>query len=225
MRKVVFTVAVSLAFFFVITSCSKKQEAKSSEKQAVNQEDSKLKTQGDSLAVKSFPIRDKNNPYVTMVTDFGNMTLEMYRDVAPTHVDSFLARTKEGFYNGTIFHRVIDNFMIQGGDPKGNGTGNAGYFLPAEFSDLPHQEGTLSMARSRDPNSASCQFFICLARTAFLDKQYTVFGQLITGFDTLHKIGSVKTVAAPNNPNEVSKPAKDVYLRKVYISDAAGNER
>ncbi len=178
----------------------------------------------DSLASKTFPIRSKNNKIVTIETDYGKMVLELYRDVAPAHADSFVARTKEGFYNGLIFHRVIDNFMIQGGDPKGNGTGNAGYFLPAEFNELPHQDGTLSMARSQSPNSASCQFFICLARnrsTAGLDRKYTVFGQLIKGFDVLHAIGSSEVVA--NARGEKSVPVKEIVMRKVYVSDADGN--
>ncbi|HDL00661.1 MAG TPA: peptidylprolyl isomerase [candidate division Zixibacteria bacterium] len=178
----------------------------------------------DSLASKTFPLRSKNNTIVTIETDYGKMVFELYRDVAPAHADSFVARTKDGFYNGLIFHRVIDNFMIQGGDPKGNGTGNAGYFLPAEFNELPHQDGTLSMARSQSPNSASCQFFICLARnrsTAGLDRQYTVFGQLIKGYNVLHAIGSAEVVA--NAQGKISKPKEDIVMRKVYVSDADGN--
>jgi peptidylprolyl isomerase len=181
----------------------------------------------DSLAAVRYPIRDTNNSLVTLVTDYGNMTLELYRDVAPAHADSFVARTKDGFYDSTIFHRVVEGFMIQGGDPTGTGRGNAGYFLNAEFSNLPHIEGTLSMARAMDPNSASCQFFICLdsnRTTTYLDGKYTVFGHLIKGYDVLHKIGSVECVPNPGNPNEVSKPKKDVHLIRVYISDADGKE-
>jgi len=157
-----------------------------------------------------FKKRKADNPIIAIDTDFGTMTLELYYDVAPVHVDSMLARVREGFYNGLIFHRVIDGFMIQGGDPTGTGTGDAGYTLKAEFSDLPHIEGTLSMARARDPNSASCQFFICLDRAPHLDGQYTVFGQLLDGFDTLHKIGSVPT-------DSRDRPLEDVIMRKVYV--------
>jgi len=178
----------------------------------------------DSLAAIRYPIRNESNPIVTIQTDYGDMTLELYEDVAPAHADSFVARTTDGFYNGLTFHRIIDKFMIQGGDPKGNGTGNAGYFLPAEFSSLPHQEGTLSMARGPNPNSGSCQFFICLARAKFLDNQYTVFGQLLKGYDTLHRIGKVQVTAAPNDPRkEMSHPVETVYIRKVFVSDAEGN--
>jgi len=174
----------------------------------------------DSLATISHPVRNEANQIVTISTDFGDMVLELYHDVAPAHADSFVARTNDGFYNGLTFHRIIDNFMIQGGDPKGDGTGNSGYFLPAEFSDLPHKEGTLSMARGPNPNSASCQFFVCLARAKFLDNQYTVFGQLLKGYDSLHRIGKVKVVADARG--KVEKPAEAVYIRKAFLSDADG---
>jgi cyclophilin family peptidyl-prolyl cis-trans isomerase len=156
--------------------------------------------------------RNEANPLIAIDTDYGSMVLELYHDVAPTHVDSMLSRVREGFYDGLIFHRVIEGFMIQGGDPTGTGAGDAGYNLKAEFSDLPHVEGTLSMARARDPNSASCQFFICLAPQPHLNGQYTVFGQLLDGFDTLHKIGGV-----PTGAND--RPVRDVIMRSVHIVD------
>ncbi|MEW5922926.1 MAG: peptidylprolyl isomerase [Candidatus Zixiibacteriota bacterium] len=166
---------------------------------------------GEKKVEKSaYTKRQADNPEIAIETDYGTMKLELYRDVAPTHVDSMLARIKEGFYDGLIFHRVIDGFMIQGGDPKGNGTGGPGYTLPAEFSKVKHIEGTLSMARSQNPNSAGSQFFICLAATPHLDGQYTVFGQLMEGFDTLHKIGKVQTGA-------MDRPLKDVVMRKLTI--------
>ena len=171
-----------------------------------------------------YPVLKTTDHGDTVVTELGKMTLELYRDVAPAHADSFAARTADGFYNNTKFHRIIDGFMIQGGDPKGDGSGGAGYNLKAEFSQLPHQDGTLSMARANDPNSASSQFFICLGRnqgTASLDGQYTVFGQLVNGFKVLHEIGKTKVVASPWG--EVSQPVNPVVLKKAYLSDAAGN--
>jgi cyclophilin family peptidyl-prolyl cis-trans isomerase len=174
------------------------------------------KSVGDSLAAKRVPIRNKNNKIVTLETNYGKMVLELFHDVAPAHADSFVARTNEGFYNGLIFHRVIEGFMIQGGDPTGTGTGNAPYKLKAEFSDLPHVEGTLSMARTMDPNSASCQFFICLGRAAHLDRQYTIFGQLLKGYGVLHAIGKVPK-------GQADRPLKDVVISKVYLSDVDGN--
>ncbi len=181
-------------------------------------------TRMDSLAMKTYPVRNENNKLVTIETDYGKMVLELYHDVAPAHADSFAARAAEGFYDSLTFHRIIPNFMIQGGDPKGDGTGRANYLLNAEFSDLPHQEGTLSMARGANPNSASCQFFICTARSRAcqaLDGKYTIFGQLIKGFDVLHKIEEVSTTQ--NAFGEKSTPVEKVYMKKVYLSDADGN--
>lgn len=181
----------------------------------------------DTLAAVVYPIRSKDNPLVTIETDFGRMVIELYRDVAPAHADSFLARTKDGFYDGTIFQRIVNRFMIQGGDPTGTGRGGAGYYLNAEFSNLPHQEGTLSMARAQSPNSASSQFFICLERnnlTSNLDGKYTVFGQLHKGYDVLSQLGAVPCVANPGNPREISKPVDSVFLRRAYISDTDGSE-
>lgn len=179
------------------------------------------------LAAIRYPVRNKENKFATLVTDYGKLTLELYRDVAPAHADSFAARSRDGFYDSTIFHRIIDGFMIQGGDPTGTGRGNAGYYLNAEFSSLHHKEGTLSMARAMDPNSASSQFFICLdsnTTTGYLDGKYTVFGHLVKGYDVLHKIGSVECIANPSNPREVSTPKTAVHLLKAFVSDAEGNE-
>ncbi|HUV31297.1 MAG TPA: peptidylprolyl isomerase [Acidobacteriota bacterium] len=172
------------------------------------------------------PVRDKDNPLVTLETDFGGMTLELYRDVAPAHVDSFIARVRDGFYSGTIFHRVYKGFLIQGGNPVPVGKKQVSYSLGDELSDLPHQEGTLSMARMRTPNSAKTQFFICLARntsTAWLDRKYTNFGQLIKGYDVLHAIADVPVGPSRWLPNEVSQPITDVRLIRAYLSDVEGN--
>lgn len=168
-----------------------------------------------------YELRDANNRFVTLETSLGNMTLELYRDVAPAHADSFYARSVEGFYNGTIFHRIIAGFMMQGGDPTGTGTGNAGYFLDAEFNDLRHLKGTLSMARAAKPNSASCQFFICFGPVPTLDGLYTVFGQLVNGSETLNLIERVRVTRSPSG--EMSKPVEDVTLVRAYSSDAYGN--
>lgn len=179
----------------------------------------------DSLAEIRYSVRSENNPLVTIETDMGNMTLELYRDMASAHADSFVARTEEGFYDGLIFHRIIDEFMIQTGDARRSGRKTPGYFLPAEFSDLPHIEGTLSMARKGGrPNSATTQFFICLgrARCRSLDKQYSIFGQLVNGFDVLHRLGSVEVVPSPSG--EPSRPKQDVFMRQAYLSDSLGNK-
>ena len=124
------------------------------------------------------------NEVALINTCHGQMVVEFWSDVAPGHVENFKKLAKQGFYDGTAFHRVVKGFMIQGGDPLTKdadaqdrwGTGNPGYKIKAEFNDRPHVRGVLSMARSQDPNSAGSQFFICLADARFLDKQYTAFG-------------------------------------------------
>jgi len=171
-------------------------------------------------------MRNSDNPIVTIETDYGKMVFELYRDVAPAHVDSFLARADEGFYDSLLFFRVIQDFMIQSGDPQNNGTGGAGYNLNAEFNELLHVEGTLSMARGYSENSAGTQFFVCLARnpkTEYLDGKYTVFGQLLEGFETLQKIGVVPVEAQSHG--EISRPKEPVYMIKAYRSDINGNPR
>jgi len=198
-------------------------EGKQTTEEAVPAETEKGTMASTDPAQMRHPIRNEDNKLVTIQTDAGDLVLELYHDVAPAHADSFAARAAEGFYDGLLFHRIVDGFMIQGGDPQGTGMGNAGYYLNAEFSDLKHIEGTLSMARSRDPNSASCQFFICLGPAAFLDGQYTVFGHLIKGYDVLRALGKTEVVAPPNNPREKSKPVEEVHMRKVFLSDAEGN--
>jgi peptidyl-prolyl cis-trans isomerase B (cyclophilin B) len=141
-------------------------------------------------------------------TKFGKITLKFFPEVAPKHVSSFIELASSGFYDGTTFHRVVPGFVIQGGDPNSksedrskHGTGGPGYTLEAEFSDLPHKRGTLSMARAAHPDSAGSQFFICVADAAFLNGQYTVFGEVSGGMDVVDKI-----VAQPrdssDNPNE-----------------------
>jgi cyclophilin family peptidyl-prolyl cis-trans isomerase len=128
-------------------------------------------------------------------TKFGNIELKFFPDVAPIHVNNFIELAKKGFYDGTTFHRVIPGFMIQGGDPNSknpdkskHGMGGPGYTIKAEFNDKPHKRGILSMARSANPDSAGSQFFICVADSFFLDKQYTVFGEVVSGMDVADKI-------------------------------------
>jgi len=132
-------------------------------------------------------------------TSLGNIELKFFPDVAPNHVSNFVELAKKRFYDGTTFHRVIPKFMIQGGDPNSknpdrskHGMGGPGHMIKAEFNDKPHKRGTLSMARAADPDSAGSQFFICVADSYFLDKQYTVFGEVTSGMDVVDKIVSQK---------------------------------
>ena len=155
-------------------------------------------------------------------TSEGEMVLEFWPDVAPGHVENFTKLAKQGFYDGTCFHRVIKGFMIQGGDPltkdEANqrrwGTGGPGYQIKAEFNDKAHVRGVLSMARSNDPDSAGSQFFICHGDPRFLDKQYTAFGKLIKGDDLLEKIATTPT--APGD-----RPLKRMNVESVKIVDRA----
>ena len=128
-------------------------------------------------------------------TKLGNIELRFFPDVAPGHVKNFVDLAKVGFYDGTTFHRVIPGFMIQGGDPNSkdhdksrHGMGGPGHTVKAEFNEKPHKRGTLSMARSAHPDSAGSQFFICVADAAFLDRQYTVFGEAVSGLEVIDAI-------------------------------------
>jgi peptidylprolyl isomerase/peptidyl-prolyl cis-trans isomerase B (cyclophilin B) len=121
-------------------------------------------------------------------TPKGDMVFSFYADDAPQHCAAFIKLADAGFYDGTAFHRVEPGFVIQGGDPQGDGTGGPGYNLKAEFNERPHVRGTVAMARASSPDSAGSQFYICLDDARFLDKQYTVFGQLTDGFETLDAI-------------------------------------
>jgi peptidyl-prolyl cis-trans isomerase B (cyclophilin B) len=141
-------------------------------------------------------------------TKFGNIELKFFPDVAPNHVNNFIELAKKGFYDGTTFHRVIPGFMIQGGDPNSkdpdksrHGMGGPGYTIKAEFNNKPHKRGTLSMARAANPDSAGSQFFICVADAPFLDRQYSVFGEVVAGMETVDKIVSRPRDRA-DNPNE-----------------------
>src|SRR5947208_13282388 len=127
-------------------------------------------------------------PHVLIETERGKLTLELYPDVAPRTVARFVELVQKGFYNGLTFHRVVPKFLIQGGDPAGNGTGGSGLPIPAEFNEKKHGAGTVGMARLRDPDSADSQFYICLEPQPFLDGKYTVFGQVVDGLDVLPKI-------------------------------------
>jgi peptidyl-prolyl cis-trans isomerase B (cyclophilin B) len=129
----------------------------------------------------------------------GEIVIRFFPDVAPGHVKNFVKLSQEGFYNGTTFHRIIPGFMIQGGDPNSkspdrsmHGMGGPGYKVKAEFNSKPHKRGIVSMARANDPDSAGSQFFICVADANFLDWQYTVFGEVISGMDVADKVVSMK---------------------------------
>lgn len=135
----------------------------------------------------------------------GEFELVFFPEVAPNHVANFVSLARKGFYNDVTFHRVIEGFMAQGGDPTGTGSGGPGYTIPAEFSNLPHKRGTLSMARLPDPNSAGSQFFITFQRTPMLDNEYTVFGEVIRGMDVVDNIRRRDPQSDPHPGDAISR--------------------
>ena len=165
------------------------------------------------------------NEVAVINTTEGEMVVE-FLDVAPNTAANFIKLAKQGFYDGTCFHRIIKGFMIQGGDPltkdpgkeQSWGTGGPGYTIKAEFNDHSHQSGVLSMARSSDPNSAGSQFFICDGDASFLDRQYTAFGKLIKGEEVLKKIAG--TPVGSGGGGERSKPQQRVGVNSIKIVPA-----
>ncbi|NVJ99078.1 MAG: peptidylprolyl isomerase [Alphaproteobacteria bacterium] len=142
---------------------------------------------------------DKENTlYLELET--GRVIIAMRPDVAPKHVARIKELVRQNFYDGLIFHRVIPGFMAQGGDPEGRGTGGSGKNIEAEFSNLPHLRGTVSMARAGDPNSADSQFFICFSRAAYLDGDYTVWGRVVGGME---HVDAISVGEPPANPSKI----------------------
>ncbi|MCL4144997.1 UNVERIFIED_CONTAM: hypothetical protein GTU68_024754 [Idotea baltica] len=157
---------------------------------------------------------DNTNATVTFHTEAGDISFEFFPDKAPNHVENFISLAEKGFYDGTIFHRVIPNFMIQGGCPDGTGMGGPGHNVNAEFNDVHHERGILSMARSQDPNSAGSQFFLCHGDAGFLDNQYTAFGKMTSGGEALDQIAN-----APTKPGgEGSSPVEPVKITKATVN-------
>jgi len=162
-----------------------------------------------------------SNPKVTFeVNGFGTIVAELYPEVAPNTVNNFISLVKKGFYNGLTFHRIIKGFMIQGGDPDGNGTGGPGYGIDGEFAgngfknDLAHEPGVLSMARAMNPDSAGSQFFIMHKAAPHLDGQYAAFGKVTEGLDLIDKIASVRTNPwsdAPLEPVVMTSVSVDTF--------------
>jgi len=135
--------------------------------------------------------------YAVLETKFGRIVISFFPDSAPNHVENFKRLARQGFYNGTTFHRVIPGFIIQGGDPNtkdddrsNDGYGGPGYSIPAEFNERSHRRGIVSMARGSDPNSAGSQFFIVVKDSTFLDGQYTIFGQVVEGMNVVDMIAN-----------------------------------
>ena len=157
--------------------------------------------------------------YATInVKNYGTIKILLRDDIAPISVDNFISLANKGFYNGLTFHRVIKGFMIQGGCPKGNGTGGPGYTIKGEFlvnginNPLSHKRGVISMARAMDYNSAGSQFFIVHKDATYLDGQYAAFGETVSGIEVVDKIAKVRTT-----PND--RPYEDVIIESIKISE------
>jgi peptidyl-prolyl cis-trans isomerase B (cyclophilin B) len=177
---------------------------------------------GKGKTAVSSASRDYANTQAVLQTDQGDITIKFFYDKAPNHVKNFIDLAAKGFYDGTFFHRVIPGFMIQGGDPNTKkpasdsnryGVGGSGMNVKAEFSDIPHKRGIVSMARASDPNSASSQFFIVVKDAPSLDGQYSVFGEVISGMEVADKI-----VSAPRGASDL--PNQPVHIKKVLLSQA-----
>ena len=156
------------------------------------------------------------------IADYGAITLELDGDSAPLTVANFVKLAKDGFYDGLTFHRIMDGFMMQGGDPNGNGTGGSDETIPGEFSangydnPISHTRGTISMARAQDPNSASSQFFICQADCAFLDGSYAAFGRVTDGMDV---VDAICADAQPTDDTGTIPPEAQPVINSVTIQD------
>lgn len=168
-----------------------------------------------------------SNARAIIKTKFGDMEIKFLPDVAPNHVENFIKLAKSGFYNGTIFHRAIPGFMIQGGDPntkdslKKNayGQGGPGHNVKGEFSDLPHKRGVVSMARANDPDSAGSQFFIVVEESRFLDRKYTIFGEVVKGIGVADKIvGLPRVMCQTGAPNPADKGPCDNPIERVEMT-------
>ena len=162
-------------------------------------------------------IKKMSETTAILETKFGNIELRFFPDVAPNHVNNFIGLSKKGVYDGTLFHRVIPKFMIQGGDPNSkdsdrskHGAGGPGYTVKAEFNNKPHKRGILSMARAQNPDSAGSQFFICVADASSLNQKYTVFGEVVSGMDVVDKIVSQPRDARDNPLEKVEMKVKIV---------------
>ena len=169
------------------------------------------------------PNQDKPHPTaVIRVRDYGDIELELYQDVAPNTVANFISLAKDGFYNGLTFHRIVPGFVLQGGDPLGNGYGGPGYSIKGEFSDngfennLKHEAGVISMARSQSYDSAGSQFFICTEETPGLDGQHAAFGKVTSGMEVVYATEKVQTDAN-------DKPLEDIVIESITVDEKGGD--
>ncbi len=204
MKKVLIFSLVGVFFLF---GCGKKEEVQTQKKEQPSEQVSEAEKAAKPISKE--PIVREKNPHVVMETNFGTIELELFWDKTPKTAENFLRLVLSGFYDSLTFHRIVPNFVIQGGDPLGNGTGGPGYTIEFEKADTKHLRGYLGMARSQDPNSAGSQFYICLKDLPQLDGKYVVFGKVVKGMDVVDKIAQV-----PTGPGD--RPQEQVIMTKVY---------
>jgi peptidyl-prolyl cis-trans isomerase B (cyclophilin B) len=199
---------LSIVLVFFLFGCGKKEEVQTKKAEEQPEQVTETKEEG-TKPISQEPLAREKNPIVVMETNLGTIELELFWKDTPKTAENFLKLVTSGFYNGLTFHRIVPNFVIQGGDPVGNGSGGPGYSIPFEQADTKHLRGSLGMARSQDPNSAGSQFYICLRALPNLDGNYVVFGKVISGMDVVDKIAQV-----PTGPGDM--PKEKVTMTKVY---------
>jgi peptidyl-prolyl cis-trans isomerase B (cyclophilin B) len=199
--------SVLLAFF--VFGCGNKEEAQTEQSKGEVEEMAKSDSAEFTKPITQETIEREKNPHVVIETDFGDIELELFWDKTPKTAENMLRLTLSGFYDGLTFHRVVPNFVIQGGCPLGNGTGGPGYTIDFEEADTKHLRGSLGMARSQDPNSGGSQFYICLKDLPQLDGNYVVFGKVVSGMEAVDSIAKVET-----GPRDM--PKEPVVMKKVY---------
>lgn len=207
-------IPIMCIFMIFLVGCGNNKSNTSSDN-SKNSESSDNNTSNDNS--KENANSNSDLPVATIeIENYGTVEAELYPEIAPNTVNNFISLANSGFYDGLTFHRIIKDFMIQGGDPKGDGTGGPGYSIKGEFSSngfensLKHTEGVLSMARSSAPNTAGSQFFIMTSTSSHLDGQYAAFGKVISGMDVVKKIESVSTDAN-------DKPKEKVVIKSIKV--------
>ena len=224
MKRAITMIVLAGAMTLLSLGCQKKEaestkpaaeSPKKEEAAPVTEVKPKMVPQVSQAEMQAITFKQGEKPRVKLETSLGTIIVELWPDVAPIHCKNFVYLAQKGFYDSVLVHRVIPGFVLQSGDPLGDGSGGPGYSIPGEFSDRKHVKGSLSMAREQDPNSAGSQFFICLGSTPNLDGKYSVFGQTVEGMDVIDKFNQVKTV--PNDYGESSRPAELIYLIKATV--------
>lgn len=173
---------------------------------------------GGSRQAERQPSRSEpKKTYALMETSEGTMKIELFTTDAPGTCENFVKLARKGFYDGLTFHRIVKGFVIQGGCPNGDGTGGPGWTIPLEKSGRKHLEGSVAMARTRDPDSAGSQFYICCAPQPRLDGNYCVFGRVVEGLDVVHKIENIEVEKVVRGGVDMSRPARPVLIKRVRI--------